>query len=164
MNSLPMLTRYKAWADEQILHAAAQLPDSVLTADQPIIFGSILRTLHHVYAMDVVWQSHLQGRPHGYDTRNPADCPPLTELHERQTEIDTWFSDYATSLSDAAGTEEVRFDFIGGGQGVMTRTAILLHVVNHATYHRGHVAAMFYAASISPPTTDLPVFLHRNSA
>ncbi len=41
----------------------------------------------------------------------------------------------------------------------MTREEILLHVVNHTTYHRGFVAEMFYKVPARPPTTDLPVFL-----
>lgn len=51
------------------------------------------------------------------------------------------------------------FEFIGGGRGAMSRRDILLHVVNHATYHRGHVTAMLYQLGIAPPSTDLPVFL-----
>lgn len=41
----------------------------------------------------------------------------------------------------------------------MTRRDILLHVVNHATYHRGHAADILYYLDVFPPTTDLPVFL-----
>src|ERR1700724_143348 len=41
----------------------------------------------------------------------------------------------------------------------MTRGAILLHVVNHATYHRGWIAEMFFQVPATTPTTDLPVFL-----
>jgi uncharacterized damage-inducible protein DinB len=41
----------------------------------------------------------------------------------------------------------------------MSRADILLHVVNHTTYHRGHIAAMMYQIPVQPPTTDLPVFL-----
>jgi uncharacterized damage-inducible protein DinB len=43
----------------------------------------------------------------------------------------------------------------------MARRDILLHVANHATYHRGNVASMMYQADTPPPTTDLPVFLKR---
>ncbi len=32
----------------------------------------------------------------------------------------------------------------------MRRGDILLHVVNHATYHRGHIAMMMYGMSTSP--------------
>ena len=41
----------------------------------------------------------------------------------------------------------------------MTRAEILLHVVNHSSYHRGHVGDMLYQSGIEPPTTDLPVYL-----
>jgi len=55
--------------------------------------------------------------------------------------------------------EIVEFEFIGGGRGAMSRREILLHVVNHTTYHRGHAADILYHINIFPPTTDLPVFL-----
>jgi uncharacterized damage-inducible protein DinB len=41
----------------------------------------------------------------------------------------------------------------------MTRGDILLHVVNHATYHRGWVAEMFFHVPACNPATDLPVYL-----
>jgi uncharacterized damage-inducible protein DinB len=62
-------------------------------------------------------------------------------------------------MTDAALEQKVNFTFVGGGQGVMTRGEILLHVVNHTTYHRGFVADLFYQIPALPPITDLPVFL-----
>jgi uncharacterized damage-inducible protein DinB len=41
----------------------------------------------------------------------------------------------------------------------MTRGQILLHVINHTTYHRGFVADLFFQVPARPPTTDLPVYL-----
>jgi uncharacterized damage-inducible protein DinB len=55
--------------------------------------------------------------------------------------------------------EKVRFTFVGGGEGVMTRGEILQHLVNHTTYHRGFVAQMMHDVPARPPTTDLTVFL-----
>lgn len=37
----------------------------------------------------------------------------------------------------------------------------VLRTLNHATYHRGHIADMMYQPGITPPTTDLPVFRAR---
>jgi len=152
---------YKAWANELVFAAAAKLPEAELTAPRKIVFGSMLRTLNHVYAMDEVWRAHLEGRPHGYTTRNPEACPPLAALSDAQKAIDGWFVQYADSLSRE--DEIVDFQFIGGGPGAMTRRDILLHVANHGTYHRGNVAAMMYQAGVAPPTTDLPVFVKRLS-
>jgi uncharacterized damage-inducible protein DinB len=157
MAYLQTLMRYKAWANELVFAAAAKLPEAELTAPRKIVFGSLLRTLNHVYAMDEVWRAHLEGRSHGYTTRNPEACPALGELREAQTATDAWFVRYADSLSREE--EVVEFRFIGGGAGAMTRRDILLHVANHGTYHRGNVAAMMYQAGVAPPTTDLPVFL-----
>jgi len=159
MDTLTTLMRYKAWANELVYAAAARLPEAELTAPRKIVFGSLLRTLNHVYAMDEVWRAHLEGRAHGYATRNPEDCPALAQLREAQKAVDAWFVRYADSLSQE--DEIVSFQFIGGGAGSMTRRDILLHVANHGTYHRGNVASMMYQAGMPPPTTDLPVFLRR---
>ena len=159
MKQIRMLARYKAWADELFLAAVGALPAAELTAPRPIVFGSLIRTLHHVWAMDHVWRCHLLGKPHGLTSRNPEHCPDLAELAAAQRRMDAWYIAYADALAEADLQQAVDFEFIGGGHGRMTRGDILLHVVNHTTYHRGHVADMLYALRSVPPTTDLPVFL-----
>ena len=161
--NIQTLARYKAWADDVFLSVVSTLPESELVAPRPIYFGSLIRTLNHSYSMDFVWQSHLLGKPHGLTTRNPADHPPIHDLVVRQRQIDAWYVDYADSLSHDQLDEVVRFEFIGGGDGAMSRGDILLHVVNHTTYHRGHVADMLYNLNVFPPTTDLPVFLRAST-
>jgi uncharacterized damage-inducible protein DinB len=164
MNHVQTLTRYKAWADKLFLDTVAQLSEAELVAPRPIFFGNMIRTLHHSYAMDRVWQAHLLGEEHGYTTRNPDTHPPFAELREKQLEIDAWYVRYANSLDANALAQIVDFTFIGGGKGAMSRSDILLHVVNHTTYHRGHVADMLYHQAMHPPTTDLPVFLREHAA
>ena len=92
--------------------------------------------------MDDVWHCHLRGKEHSYASRRPNDCPDLRTLYKLQTNLDAWFIDYATNLSIEMSSEEVGFQFIGGGAGTMKRFDILFHVVNHGTYHRGHVGTM----------------------
>jgi uncharacterized damage-inducible protein DinB len=156
---LQMLTRYRAWADRLLYQSLATVPEQDLVRPQPIIFGNLLRTLNHVNAMDQVWKAHLEGAPHGFTSRNPDDCPDFGTLRTSQEKIDEWYVRFAETLDQAACDETIRFTFIGGGEGTMRRGDILLHVVNHATYHRGHVAMMMYGLSASVPVTDLPVFL-----
>ena len=169
MNSVQTLVRYKAWADEIFLAVVGRLPEAELVTPRPITFGSILRTLNHSYSMDHVWQCHLLGKPHGLTTRNHVDHPNMAELTAAQRRIDAWFVDYADALSPTQLDERVAFQFIGGGDGAMSRGEILLHVVNHTTYHRGHVADMLYHLEAflsfrSLPSTDLPVFLRSRGA
>lgn len=70
-----------------------------------------------------------------------------------------WYVEYADALSTRQLHEVIRFEFVGGGEGAMTREEILLHVVNHGTYHRGFVGDMLYQVAAASPANDLTVFL-----
>ena len=156
---LQMLTRYRAWADRLLYQSLTALPESALVREQPVVFGSILRTLNHVHCMDQVWKAHLEGVPHSFTSRNPEDCPAFDVLREAQVGMGDWYIRLAETLDEQACDETIHFTFIGGGEGTMRRGDIVLHVVNHATYHRGHIATMMYGMSTPLPATDLPVFL-----
>src|ERR1700688_1100414 len=134
MNYVQVLTRYKAWADDLFLTVVSGVPVLELTAPRPIVFGSLIRTLNHSYAMDYVWQSHLLGKPHGLTTRNPEKHPEMQELATAQREIDNWYVNYADSISDRELGEIVEFEFIGAGPGPMSRRDFLLLVSNPPTY------------------------------
>jgi uncharacterized damage-inducible protein DinB len=159
LKTVRMLTRYAAWANGLLYQTISTLPEVELTKKQSIVFGSLFHTLSHVYAMDLVWQAHLQGRPHAFTSRVPELNHSFAELRSAQFALDQWYVRTAEDLSDGSAEEIVNFAFIGGGPGSMTRGDILLHVVNHTTYHRGHIADMLYRVPVHPPTTDLPVFL-----
>jgi uncharacterized damage-inducible protein DinB len=154
-----MLTRYSAWANNLIFDAVAKLPEGEATKPRTSLFKDIVHTLNHIYVIDRVFQAHLQGRTHGFTARNTATYAPVEELWRAQQMIDAWYIAWSDGMTDAALNEKVHFAFIGGGEGVMTRGQVLLHIVNHTSYHRGFVADLFYQIPVRPPTTDLPVFL-----
>lgn len=156
---LQKLLRYRAWADRVIYGAVAALPEGAASAPRVTLFGNMLRTLSHTYVIDDIFQAHLQGRAHGYTSRNTPEPLSFDELWQRQQAITGWYLDYARSLSPQQAAEVLTFPFIDGGEGRMSREDMILHVVNHATYHRGFVADLFYQVPAKPPATDLPVFL-----
>lgn len=154
-----MLSRYNAWANRLIFDAVAALPEGEATRERQTLFRNMVHTLNHNYVIDLIWQAHLEGRAHGFSARNTAEHPPLAELRRAQERIDGWYTDWAARASQAALDEKLTFTLIGGNQGTMSRGEMLLHVVNHTTYHRGFVADLFYQVPARPPVTDLPVFL-----
>ena len=159
LRNIRMLTRYTAWANDRLFEALAQLPEGEPTAKRATAFGNMLHTLNHAYVVDLIWQAHLEGKPHGFQARNTEHHPPLAALRQSQRGLDEWYIHYADNLSQDRHDEVVQFTFVGGGPGSMARGDILLHVVNHKTYHRGFVADMIYQVPARPPTMDLPVFL-----
>ena len=154
-----MLTRYKAWANEVTFGAVLALPPGEAERPRPTRFGDMVHTLNHTYVIDDIFRAHLQGRTHGYTSRNTERPPKLADLWAAVQAMDRWYVAYADGLTEQALGETVRFRFVDGGEGALTREQILLHVVNHGTYHRGFVGDMLYQVPAASPANDLPVFL-----
>ena len=154
-----MLTRYNQWANKIIFDAVAALPEGEAVKPRQSLFKNLVHMLNHNYVIDRIFQAHLEGRPHGYTARNTPDHPPLEELWRAQQEIDAWYIAWSDALTPAAIDEKVNFTYVGGGEGSMTRGEILLHIVNHTSYHRGFVGDMLYQVPVRAPTTDLTVYL-----
>jgi uncharacterized damage-inducible protein DinB len=155
------LAKYRMWADRLTFDAVAALPPGEATKERPTLCKTMVGTLNHNYVIDLVWQAHLEGRNHGFAARNLVLHAELGELWQAQQAVNQWYIDWTNRQSHASLDEVVNFTFIGGEKGSMSRGDILLHVVNHATYHRGWVAEMFFQVPARNPTTDLPVFLRQ---
>src|SRR5690242_17417887 len=131
------LARYNAWANRVIFDAVAALPAGEAEKPRTSLFRNMVHTLNHNYVIDRIFQAHLEGRDHGYAARNTPDHPSLSDLRRSQAEVDAWYVDFFSAIEEAKLDETVRFQFVGGGEGAMTRGQMLLHVVNHTSYHRG---------------------------
>lgn len=159
IHQLRMLTRYTAWANARLFAALRALPAGQAQAPRTTAFGNMVNTLNHAFVVDAIWKAHLEGKPHGYTARITETEPELAALEAAQAGMDQWYVGYADQLSEEKQREVLQFEFVDGGPGTMARADMLLHVVNHKTFHRGYVADMFYQAGSRPPVMDLPVFL-----
>lgn len=159
IRNIQMLTQYAKWANQTLFDALKMLPNEEVIKERKTGAGSLLKTLSHIYAIDQIWKGHLLGQNHGYHTRNLLVIPSLDQLIAMQSVSDNWYIDYANTLTPQIHDESLVFTFVDGGRGEMTRGDMLLHVMNHKTYHRGYVAQMMYESSYRPPVIDLPVFL-----
>lgn len=157
--TLRMLTQYKAWANQITYETVMNLPPGDALRQRPTRFGNIVHTLNHIYVIDDIFRSHLRGETHSYTARNTEQTPGIDKLWLSVQRMDEWYVDYTEDLSDIQLDTVVEFEFVGGGRGAMTREQILLHIVNHGTYHRGFVGDMLYQIPFPSPANDLPVFL-----
>ena len=153
------LARYNAWANEVLFAGVAALPAGEATKERPTLFKTMVGTLNHLYVIDLMWQAHIEGRPHGFTRRDDVLFPKLDELWRAQQKLDAWYLDWASAQSESDLAIPVPFTLTTGNKGVMTRGEVLLHVVNHSTYHRGWVCDLFFQVPARPPETDLPVYV-----
>ncbi|MEW9582467.1 DinB family protein [Paraburkholderia sp. DGU8] len=118
----------------------------------------MIGTLNHNYVVDRIGKAHLERKEHGFTTRNVVVHAELDDLRRAQQDVNAWFESWADAQSDASLAEQLSFAFISGERSTMSRGAMFMHLVNHASYHRGWVCEMFFEVPAKPPTTDLSVF------
>ncbi|ERI49765.1 hypothetical protein N878_02365 [Pseudomonas sp. EGD-AK9] len=159
-----MLSQYKRWADQLFFDSLGELPAEELSRERAGPIKSMIGVLNHMYVVDRIWQAHLQHRDHGFTSRQAMPYPALAELCQAQREVDDWYVDWSAQLSESSLDEVIDFAFVSGNRGSMTAGAMLLHVVNHATYHRGWLVQMYFEIPAMPPLTDLCVYLTEGQA
>lgn len=154
-----MLTHYMAWGNEVIMNSVAKLPGDEITKPRQSLFRDIAHSFQHIFVIGHIFRAHLEGRDHGYAARNTEHYPPFPEIRSQINAIDRYYIDLAEGISEEELNEVVHFRFVDGGPGAMTRQQILLHLSNHATYHRGFVCDILYQIPFVPDSNDLSVFL-----
>ena len=154
-----LLADYKRWANQRLFDSLMALPPGEVNKERISVFKNMVGTLNHVFVVDCIWQAHLEGRGHDFKTSHDLLHAELSELHRAQKEIDHWYCDWCARQTDASLDKPIEFTFVSGESGSMSAGAMLMHVVNHASYHRGWVVQMYFEIPAMPPVTDMPVYL-----
>ena len=145
---------YSLWATSKLLDAASRLSPAELTRDLQVSHSSVLTTLQHIYYADRMWLARLEGRQ--IDFADPAPGPTLEQLKEHWPPVLAGLKAYVEAEADL--DRQLTSRRLNGDTFTIARWKILLHVVNHATLHRGQVMAMLRQLGHVPPATDLFYF------
>jgi uncharacterized damage-inducible protein DinB len=146
--------RYSAWASRKLVEAVRVVADADLEKPTGVSHASLLGTLLHIVWADWLWFTRVvepMEKPGG--TREVLETVwPLLQ--------DKWIA-WAERASDAQIDRLVEYRSILDGKTARTPAwQIVMHVVNHATLHRGQAVAMLRQMGIDPPHTDL-MFYYR---
>lgn len=156
---LRMMTRYMAWADDVMLANASALSTEELVAARDTLFGSISGTFDHILLVGEIFRAHLEMRSHPHSTRHRPVTRPFAVVADELRAMNRYYVKFADAQSEAELDEVVNFTYVGGGEGAMTRAEILLHLVNHSTYHRGFISTLLFPHRLDGRANDLTVFL-----
>jgi uncharacterized damage-inducible protein DinB len=68
------------------------------------------------------------------------------------------YRDWLESASDGDLTEELSTLLADGADLRVPRWQIVLHAINHTTFHRGQIVSMLRGLGVQPPNTDLTCY------
>ncbi|ETS83169.1 hypothetical protein PFICI_05045 [Pestalotiopsis fici W106-1] len=157
-----MMAKYDDWADQVLFDAISKLPEDAAYAPRKTLFGTMLATLNHNLQVDLIWRAHILGEEHGFSTRRDLLHSSFSDLVHAQSQMNQWLVDWAKDQTPESFSKPTKFNFVSGKAAEMTVGSMLLHIINHKTYHRGWVSQMFFDHDVNPPETDLCVFLCEN--
>ena len=149
---------YTLWATSKLLDAAGRLTPEEQTRDLQVSYHSVLGTLQHIYYADRVWLARLEERTLAA-FMDPAPGPGVAELKEHWPVVIKGLRDFVELAPVELFEQELHFRRLNGDSQHLTHWKVLLHIVNHATLHRGQVMAMIRQLGHVPPGTDY-LFYH----
>ena len=146
------LYSFDRWANSTMLEACRKLSSAQYAAEPVAGWPPVRFTIYHIAAVTDTWVRGLVSDP---DQSFPAEAEVSTPdaaarmLDRAYRNLDKLLP---SLTSERLMTPQ---NFLCGGQILVAPPwAVLRHVVNHATYHRGQVASKLKRFGIQQPDTD----------
>ena len=156
-----MFAGYNAWANARVYDAAAKLSEAEYRDDRGAFFGSMHATLNHLMLTDGMWRTRLTGEG---ELRGPLSrivYDDLAALRAARGAWDAWMTGWIETLDEARLASPFGWTRLADGGRVEQPTwAMLGHIFNHQTHHRGQAHAILSSlrGPDFAPSLDLPVF------
>lgn len=161
-----LLASYNSTMNRKLYAAAATLPKDALLADRGAFFGSILGTLNHIVTGDTIWLRRFMAHPSDFPSLRvmagmtvPAGLTHrysdnLGSLQEHRVRLDAIIEALATELSNSDLAQPLLYR---NSRGDFRKNfgALLLHLFNHQTHHRGQATTLLSQSGVDIGVTDL---------
>jgi uncharacterized damage-inducible protein DinB len=154
---LQTLLDYHYWARDIILDAVTELPRDKFLTPVESSFKSVRDTVAHIYAADLVWYKRWMGTS---TLLIPYDqFPDATSIRTAWKDLETEVRQFVTNVGETGVNRTFDYKLLSGAPDTAPFWEMLVHVVNHATYHRGQVTTLLRQLGAPPPKpTDMIAF------
>jgi uncharacterized damage-inducible protein DinB len=150
-------TSYNAWANAKIVELIKQ-HEQLLDTEIKSSFPSLRKTLFHIWDAEYIWLQRLKGESIDnwpsklFDARIPLD---------KLTANSRSFHEFAKDKDDAYFLSSTEYKNLKGEVFSTSNHGIVMHCMNHSTFHRGQVVSMLrglgYEGAVD--STDLISYL-----
>lgn len=159
---MAQLFDYHYWANRRMISVAAGLSIQQLHQEQGHSWGSIFGVLLHMLNAEWIWLRRWQGEsPRAF--MDLESFPSLAHLSARWAEQEREMRSFITAQTPQSLLSEVVYTSTRGETYHLPLWQMMVHVPNHATHHRGELAAMFALLDVPHPEEDwLHYFLYQS--
>jgi uncharacterized damage-inducible protein DinB len=151
-------TGYSAWGTQQVLDACRALTPEQRERGMGASHSNILQTFCHVYDAERVWLRRLAEVDNEKLPRGSAPQHSFEFLVQSWPEMWDGYRRWIDAASEADLALELLTVLPDDKRFCVPRWQIVLHAINHSTYHRGQIITMLRGFDITPPNTDLTAY------
>lgn len=162
-NLLLNYVKANLWSNTRITDKLSAVDPEIWVREHKSSFKSIRETLLHIADAQAVWHSRLHGTS---PTKWPsADFSGTNEEAANRLLISSEaFVTHVSAMNDEDLLATCTFNTIAGQQVSMKVHDVLLHCMNHSTFHRGQIVNMLRASGVDEiPPTDYLVYVRSNA-
>lgn len=110
--------------------------------------GDIIRLANHVINAHQIWIERIEGN---IRLKNPWEDFPIESFGARNQAL---YEKSLALLANADLEQVISFQSFSGAAFEKRVSDILVHIVNHATYHRGQIAQLMRKSGLEPVPSD----------
>ena len=155
---LQTMLDYHYWARDIILDAVTTVPREKFTQRVDSSFTSLRDTVAHIYAADWVWFTRWNGTS-PTTLIDYSQFPDATSIRTAWKDLETSTRQFVTNLGEAGINKPFEYNLLSGAPDTAPFWEMLVHVVNHGSYHRGQVTTLMRQLGANPPKpTDMIAF------
>jgi uncharacterized damage-inducible protein DinB len=153
------LTRYNVWANKRIIQLLNEVQTDVLNELVPSSFPTIRKTIYHIWDAQVIWLQRMQGISLSvWPSNEYGDDFAGYDLYFIQQSED--FRNFVEQKPESFFTSVCFYKTINGKEYQSLNWEIIMHCMNHSTYHRGQMITMLHELGITNlPATDFIFYL-----
>ena len=155
--SFHQLYLYNRWANRRLLDAAQELSPAELDRNLGGSFPSVRQTLLHMNWVDRLFLRRWSGLS-TEDLTSPPMFDSVEELRSSWEKIGEEQLKFMERLKDNDLDKTLSYIDSRGRSISLPLQQVLLHLVNHSTYHRGQLASQLRRLGKIPPPTDYILF------
>ena len=149
---------YNSWANERVLESLQLIGQEVFTSNKQASHGSIRGIIAHIAAGESVWLERWQGSsPVGLLPESEFETLEIATLRLRR--IDHDLQEFTSQLTQADLDASRGYNTTEGKAYSNVLSDMLLHVVNHSSYHRGQITTLLRQSGAVPRSTDFILFI-----
>ena len=159
MNSdwIKILYAYNNWANSKIFDAVSVLKSEEYTQDLKSSYRSVRDTVVHIISAEWIWLMRMQGiSPKAL--WESSDFSTVSVLRQHWEGVVSKQNEFLESITEESLNDSITYINTRDETFTYPLWQILLHLINHSSYHRGQVTTMLRQLGAETVPTDFLVF------